>query len=518
MYIDPLKILFPFANFTRPYDQMVKDSNSQQAEAERVLQEWAADGKVSEAEIVQAAKTRQGTTYERALAEAKMRRESEIGTPLDFVSAMFGPAWYLTTPWRMLTGQQNKVEGTPILNTTRALDTVTQGTWMEPVGDLIGMIGRPEQMLREKLGLPEFGEFGDYYVDRALANMVAEGLIDSEAAQMAMLERSGTTFDAARERVKYELAMRVPTSAALMAGLTAENFGQGIARMAATAPASLFGSGLLPAGELEYRGLKQEWNEAWKRKDAGDTNAIANFFDKYPEYESYLAKNKKPEERLRSFLVGQIWDGYMGLGTTDRKTANAEMGDLFNRAFLDKETRSYESLDVEQLARWAQMLNKNVPSTPATAPAITQPTPPVEMYDPMVTKITDQYFRQRSERFPDYYEVEQGYFNIPKSERKSYLYEHPELKQYWDFKDKWNEAYPQYEPIFKGKVFKRIDTSSWSPLLLDYIGNYAMTGEKLGKGAYAALEQQWIMAGSPYGDVKSWLDAQVVPALMYGNQ
>lgn len=518
MYIDPMKIMFPFANFTRPLDTLTRDANSQQAEAERVLQEWAADGSISEADIATAAKTKTGATWERAIAEAKIRRESEISNPVDFVNAMFGPAWYLTTPWKMLTGKGNEVDPTPILNTTRAIDTVTQGTWAQSVGDLIGMVGKPEQMIRNKLGLPEFGEYGEYYIDRQLANMVADGMISSDEAQQAMIERAGATFDMARERVKYELAMRVPTAAALMAGLTADNFVQGVARMASTAPASMFGSGLLPAGELEYRGLKQEWNEAWKRKDAGDDKAINTFFDEHPEYEAYLAKGKKPEERLRSYLVGQIWDGYMGLGTTDRKTANAEMGELFQQAFLDSETRSYDSLDVEQLAAWAQMLNKSVPNTEATAPAIAQPAPRINTYDPNVTKVTDQYFRLRGEQFPNYYEVEQGYFAIPKSERASYMREHPELKQYWDFKDKWQKAYPEYEPILRGQVFKRIDTSQWSPLLLDYVGMYAMTGEPLGKGAWKALEQQWIMAGSPYGDVKSWLNSQVVPALLYSGE
>ena len=207
----------------------------------------------------------------------------------------------------------------------------------------------------------------------------------------------------------------------------------------------------------------------------------------------------------------------MGLGTTDRKTANAEMGELFQQAFLDSETRSYDSLDVEQLAAWAQMLNKSVPKTAATANAIAQPAPKINTYDPNVTKVTDQYFRLRGEQFPNYYEVEQGYFAIPKSERASYMREHPELKKYWDFKDKWQKAYPEYEPILRGQVFKRIDTSQWSPLLLDYVGMYAMTGEPLGKGAWKALEQQWIMAGSPYGDVKSWLNSQVVPALLYSG-
>ncbi len=522
LYIDPMATLFTPLNYLKPFERKNQEITQQQLEAERVLQEWMQDESVPQAELIQAAKTREGKVWERAFAEAQLRREGEINTPLDFLGTMLGPAWYLTTPLKLLgitgipgsPGGKESITSTPMLNTARAIDTVTQGTWAEPIGDVLGLIGRPEEMLREKLGIPEFGEYGDYYIDRQLANMVADKLISAEEAQMAMVERSGPTFDAARERVKYEMAMRVPTSAALMAGLTADNFGQGIARMAATAPASMFGAGLLPAGELEYRGLKQEWNEMWRMVDAGDESAKGRFFDNHPEYSAYLAKGKKPEERMASFLVGQIWDGYYALGTTDRKSFRAA-AEGFEQAFMDEETRAPMDVDTDTLVRWAQMLSKAVPNTPTTATAIKSPTPPVTTYDRNITKITDQYFRARSESFPNYYEEQQGYFALPKSEQKSYLRAHPSLKAYWDFNDGWNNAYPELSPIFKNQVFKRVDTSAWSPLLVDAVGVYAMTGDKLGKGAWKALEQQWIMAGSPYGDLKSWLNNEVVPAMLY---
>jgi hypothetical protein len=430
----------------------------------------------------------------------------------------------LTTPYKLLNGEASGVTSTPLLNTSRAIDTVTQGTWAQGAGNAIGMLGKPEQWLQKKLGVPEFGEYGDYYIDRQLANMTAEGAISAEDAQLAMMERTGATFDQARERVKMEMAMKVPTMAALMAGLTADNFVQGVGRAASTMPASLFGSALLPEGELEYRGLKPEWNEAWKKADAGDKTAIPEFFDEHPEYQAYLSKGKPPEERIKSFLIGQIWDGYMELGETNQKQARAQMGDQFSQSFLDKETRSYDTLTVEQLTDWAKMFGKKTPA--ATAPtsqgiALAETAPRNDMtlnlYDPQVTQYTDAYFAQRKEKFPNYYQTEQGYYNIPKSERTAYLMAHPDLKQYWNWKDSWAQAHPELVPIFKGQVFKEVDTSGWSPYLVDYVSQYAMTGDKLGKGATAALTQQWIMAGSPYGDVQSWLNNQVVPAMLYGG-
>jgi hypothetical protein len=139
------------------------------------------------------------------------------------------------------------------------------------------------------------------------------------------------------------------------------------------------------------------------------------------------------------------------------------------------------------------------------------------LYSPEVTALTDKYFADRRAKFPQYYELEQGYYNLPKSDRARYLSANPQLREYWNWKDAWSETHPELEPIFKGQVFKQVDTTAWSPYLVEYVADYAMTGDRLPNGAWKALEQQWIMEGKPYGDVKSWLNSQVVPAMMYGK-
>ena len=515
VYIDPLSVLFTPHNFMRPFEQMMKDENMQTIEAERILQEWAASESVPQEQIVEAAKTRSGDLWDKAMAEAKVRREAEISNPLDFVSATFGPAWYLSTPAKLLglgkDGPETVTE-LPITRTARALDTVTNDTWAEPIGNLFGLLAKPEQVFREKNNLPEFGEYGDYYIDRQLANMVAEERITPEEAQIAMIERQGENFEIARERVQLELAMRIPLMGAIYAGLN-EGAGAGLQAL----PASLFGAGVLPQGELEYRGLKDEWNEAWKRRDAGDTEAINRFFEDHPEYEAYLAKGKEPEDRLRSFLIGQIWDGYMSLGETDRKMASAELGDDFRQAFLNKETRSYDVLDVNTLSQWAQLLNKRVPKVEQTMPAIENPLPPIDYFSPEVSAITDKFYEQRRTLYPDYYEVEQGYYDLPKSERRAYLLAHPELKEYWTWKDGWYDRYPELVPVFKGEVFKTVDFSGWNPMLIEYVASYAYAGEDIPAGAYKALEQQWIREGRPRGSVDDWLRIDVAPAMLFGD-
>jgi hypothetical protein len=514
LYIDPLQNLFTPANFLRPFETLSRDKNMQQTEAERILQEWAADGSVPEQEIVQAAQIRSGSVWERALAEAQIRRESEINNPMDFMNTMLGPAWYLTTPYKLATGKGKEITNTPLTNTARALDTVTQGTWMQPIGDIIGLFAKPEEYARQKLNLPEFGEYGDYYIDRQLANMVADGTlvggqpVTPDQAQMAMIERKGELFDMAQERVKMELAMRVP-----LAGATYAATHEGAGAAAKAFLPSLFGSGLLPEGELKYRGLKSSWDSAWKQYDKGNKEALTDFFDDHPEYQAYLAKGKDPDEKMRSFLVGQIWDTYTSLGKTDQKQAQMQMGELFKQAFLSSETRSYDSLDLNTLVTWSRALNGMVPKTVETEPILAQPKPEINFFAPEVTEITDKFYQQRSEKFPNYYALQTQYYALPKSERGKFLLRFPELKQYWDWKDGWYEQYPELQPIWKGEVFKTVDTSTWSPQLVQMATMYAVTGDKLPQGMYKLLEQEWLRAGKPYDNFESWLYTSALPGL-----
>lgn len=141
--------------------------------------------------------------------------ESETASPADFFTSFFGPAWYLSTPMNLAgiklpgisKGDPNQVNTIPLGNTARAFDTVTQGTWAEPFGDLIGLIGKGENKLREKFNLPTQGEYAEYYTKRQVANMVAEGKYTAEQAQIAMIEKSGPIWDEAKQRVDMEAAL-----------------------------------------------------------------------------------------------------------------------------------------------------------------------------------------------------------------------------------------------------------------------------------------------------------------------
>jgi len=163
------------------------------------------------------------------------------------------------------------------------------------------------------------------------------------------------------------------------------------------------------------------------------------------------------------------------------------------------------------------MLDGMVPKTQETAPMIEQPAPQIDYYSEDVTSVTDEFFKQRTKNHGNYRELEQGYYALPNNQRSSYLLKNPELKEYWDWKGQWFDSYPELEPILRGQVFKTIDTSTWAPGLVEYATTYAYTGKKLPTGAYKSLEQVWIMEGRPMDDMQTWLDSQIVPALLYGE-
>jgi len=548
LYVDPLRMLFTPANFTRPLEQMQSDKNQQLIEAERLLQTWAADGTVSDADLQQAVSSHSGSVWERAFAQAQINRQAEISSPFDFMNAFMGPAWYVTTPWKLATGQGQTITNLPLTNTARAVQTVTAGTPLEPIGKFIGLFGKPEEWARDKLALPQYGEFGDYYVKRQLANMVADGEISVADAQTAMAQGNGPAWDAAQQRVKLELAMRVPLMSEAYAAL---HGGAGAAAQAL--PVSLFGSSILPAGELKFRGLKEKWDAAWQAYDKGDKQAVQNFFTDHPEYEAYLAKNKPPADQLRAFLTGNIWDAYMSLDKANRKVVTAQMGPLFEQSFLNKETRSYDTIDTQTLAAWSRMLGGTpVPKTPSTQSVTEAPAysfPQLEGIPAPISASLNQYQVWKDQNFPGIDNIQSIYYGVPKADRRRILAMYPQLQKYWTERRKVLTDHPEAaqfidsqtaNDILSGKqqpvgmdqqqaqrllMYYRpsdfaapVHTAEYylqnaSPILRTQLQDYALRGAPLGDGGMKELRLIWEQNGKPSDSLAMFLNDVIVPTM-----
>ncbi len=518
LYVDPWRDIFPVVNFMQPLFAMQRDAQNQQSEAVRVIQEWTDAGTITKSQADQAINNRVGPDWERAMVEAGNRREAEVSNPFDFMNMMTGPALYLSIPYLLATGHPEKISPTPLYRGTSAIQTALAGTPLEGVGKMIGALGTPEHLLREQSmsdNIAKFGQYGEYYVYRQLANMAVEGLITAEQARIAILEPNGPIYDQAMQRVQYEMMVKTPGMVALSAFANMLGGKAGPMDVINSIGPSLTSGALLPAGELEFRGQKQEWNAAWAAYDKGDNKAIDEFFNKYPEYKARLLATMRgtPEEKVRNFLIDSIWNGYMSLGPTDQRQAKAALGPEFDRAFLSKETRSYESVNTETLTTWAQMLHQQVPQTPETAPTLQRNIPQIQYISPAVANLTDQFFKTRSEKFPNYYSLQQTYYSLPKSEQARFLLNFPEYARYKAWRDSWYKNHPDLKPILSGEAFRTIDTSAWPPVLKQTMQMYALTGDRLPSGLSRMMRQVWLQQGEPYGDFNTWMNTEVLPGL-----
>jgi hypothetical protein len=175
------------------------------------------------------------------------------------------------------------------------------------------------------IGVKEFGEWGDYYIKSQLAWMVFEGKVDVGEAEVAMVEKQGEAWDAARQRVMESVTIKQPL---LTSALAFREKGLDVAL--GTMLYSWLPGALLPQGELIMRGLKDDYDKAWDDYNSGDLDAVDRFYEEHPEYKIrtplYMDDQK---EMLRRLMYNNITDAYYGLPVKLRDQVNEELGDDF---------------------------------------------------------------------------------------------------------------------------------------------------------------------------------------------
>jgi hypothetical protein len=399
IYIDPYRQVFPFMQIARPWQNWAEQVNMEQKRAISIIQEQVADEMISQEDADNAMATRRGMVWDKALAQARNESDQEIQNPLDLAWTISGPSLPVGIAYNYLTGRQNRISQLPV---TRLIQTATAAMG---IGGTRGV--NIEAGIRRALNLPEVDQFEDYRVDRQLANMAAEGVISADDAQRAMIDREGKAFDMAQKRVSQE----------------------GLVKYVG---ASL-GADLFPEGEQKQRQIKKEFDRMIDIYNAGDKGAWSKFFEKYPEYAARLASFKDPEDRLRRFLISSVWEKYMELPDLQRKEAREGLGNVFNDAFLNKETRSYDSISTETLAAWAKMLGAN---NPKAAPEVPQ-TKGLELSDDNIANAVQRFNDLRDARFPWLSQMGDNYEEYSQT---------PKYKEYQNWRDNYLANNPQIIP------------------------------------------------------------------------
>jgi hypothetical protein len=473
MWVDPMQFGLPINQFFQPWEQLQMATTKLESRAARKLEDLVAGGQISQAEYAEALQTQSGTAWARAVQLAQADDANLKFDGVDLASLVVGPHLPLTWAWNAARGTPERIAPLP---GTRQLKALTAALGIGPAGGV-----NVEAGLRRHFGLPLFDQWEDYRVDRELANMAAEGLITPKQASAAMIDRAGPVFETAQRR------------AAQVGG-----FG--------TLTGMIFGttSGVFPEGEQRQRLLGELFSAAYRAQDDGDPEALSRFFEQHPEYEARLALYDKPEERVRNFLIDQVWTGYDALPALYRRQVTQAFGDDFTEGFLSKETRSYDAIPVEVLAAWARTLGQYVPRAvegdpqriefappevaqeaqqfyaqrerfdmdwvralqsayfqiPEHARATDTPYPPAveEFYTakdrlfPTIGDLQEMYFNlpevlqtaERDRLYPGIFGTQDAYFALPErgKERKAYREAHPELVAYWE----WNRTYKAEHP------------------------------------------------------------------------
>jgi hypothetical protein len=521
MFINPLAKFFPIEALMQPLSNLADLSKTVNDQVISQINAMVRAQLITPQQAEEAIQSGQGQIWDSALATVQTQNPDTLD-PMSAVSWSMQPAPWFTIPYYALTGQSEKNSLYPLTRQGQAWAAQGRniggvgGGILETVGELLSM---PEVKVREIAGLSPYGEFGDYYVEFMLSNMATEPGVDTDAVIRAMLEKKGDLWDAAKQRADEYLSYRMPGSAMMQVIASGD--------LEYLAPAFLvtaFPAGLYPVGELKQRGLYNTYQSAWDKFIMGDTEAMKNFYNENPEYEARLALFKEPEERLKSHLINLVWDGYTALSDPDKKLVQEQFGESFKTYFLDTQTRNYEKVDNDTLAYWGRQLKGQVPETPETQGALTRTLEPMEMYKPDVAQSAQTFLDLRKQQFPNYYWMQNLYYAIPEGDRAAFLKGFPELKNYWDWKDKYIEANPLVGVYLDDQKARYVgsDATDYAWALAEQpnedlikgfdaelalaVGMYAL-GNPLTDGAKAELTRIWTGLGRPGGNFDLWLRA-----------
>jgi hypothetical protein len=198
----------------------------------------------------------------------------------------------------------------------------------------------------------------------------------------------------------------------------------------------------LPVGEQQQRILADKFSEAYKAKEAGDPKALATFFNDHPEYEARLALFKSPEERLKTFMTDNVWTAYNNMPEVNRKEVADQLGSDFQQKFLDKETRNYDSLSPLQLQVWLKLMNGKQVGALSASDEVMAELNHLKLTDPSTAWRVQTFYDMRNQ-FQNWNTLQNKYFSLSTTEqKKAFMAQNPELKQYWDSRRSWMNKNP----------------------------------------------------------------------------
>ncbi|GAG28188.1 unnamed protein product, partial [marine sediment metagenome] len=260
-------------------EKYMQRNSTIEGRTEFILSDMLENGQINQEDFDEAIDTQNGALYMKAKSMAIADDEDLKFSAWDFASLMSGAHAPLNWAVEVARGTPEEIGPfTPASRTIKGAMGLLGVDWDRHPMNLEGR-------LRESVGLHAFDQWDDYRVDRMLSNMGATGEITVDQMLRAQIEREGDAYNEAIKKANFE-------------------FGIGAMGSLIGMPAKAY-----PEGEYLQKSLKDDYQRAWaKTEETGNYDFVNNFNDQHPEYEGRLALWKSSEERMRSFLVDNIWD------------------------------------------------------------------------------------------------------------------------------------------------------------------------------------------------------------------
>jgi hypothetical protein len=409
---------------------MLQQETRKTKDTERLINKmYYQDQSISLEEAKLAMSSHTGPLWEQAASVAKSEMDTGM---LDWIGLFSSPAMWLTYPWKLINGKANELNPLPISRTIQGLATAT-GIDALRLLDI-------EAHIRNNAKISEFGEFGDWYIDRQMTSLAAENPHAVDEIEQDFHNRSGPWWDQAYERVRFEMMIRQP----FMGSIYATNQAlQGKASISDAMGSMLFGwlpSGMVAPAELHQRGLYDDYQEAWEKYNAGDPEAVDTFFDTYPEYKIQAALYKKPDERLHQYLVNDIWEAWYRLPKATQAEAKKALGPTFDANFISSATRDTDGISNQTLAMWSNELGGRVPASYKPEDGNLVDLPPES-----VNIKYQRYLREKDEKFGYISDVNQAYYQADDT-MKEWIRDNTNVTEYWAWNDKQMADNPELMP------------------------------------------------------------------------
>ena len=251
-----------------------------------------------------------------------------------------------------------------------------------------------------------------------------------------------------------------------------------------------------------------------------------NFNKIHPEYEARLALFKKPEERMRTFLIDELWDKWNDMPKLWKDQMRDDFGREFQEKFIDKETRSYDAIAPETMQIWLKLMGGDPPGT------LSAPVAPLELAPRDIAYRAQNFYDTRMSYFPDWFQIQETFYGLPEksAQRKAFLAKNPELVDYWDWRRDWFHRNPEVVPYLTDQEYEFQYASEeqiqkvrenqpyftwdeWQQVLPSHLRNLVLDNiyddENIPEGAQNQLEEIALQLGVDYDHMLQLIEGSI---------